>query len=136
MYQHIQEKSITNNETTIVTTRGTFKQSEAQESLKRIAQQEAELAAAKREEQMKQIAKKECPIRSARSGLGSAKCEETCGFYTDDGCALSLLAKEGSEIANAEGRRCPMFPGKCSSACAWFENGCAIARLATKNKCV
>lgn len=136
MYQHIQEKSIDKKEATIVTTRGTFKQSEAQENLKRFAQKEAELAAAKREEQMKRNAKKECPIRSARSGIGSAKCEETCGFYTDDGCALSLLASEGSEIANAEGRRCPIFPTKCSSACAWFESGCAIARLATKNKCV
>lgn len=128
------EKTIDNQEAVIVTTRGTFKQGEAQENLKRFAQKEAELAAAKREEQMKRNAKKECPIRSARSGLGSAKCEETCGFYTNDGCALSLLAKGGAEIANAEGRRCPMFPAKCSSLCALFENGCAIARLATKSK--
>ncbi len=128
MYNH--KNAIEHQEPIIVTTRGVFKQSVAQVALAHIKEKEAEAKAKAAEEARARAAIKSCPLRAARNGLSYGKCENTCGWYIDNGCSLVVMAQNGIEIKDGQDKRCPLAPIKCSDECALFDGGCAIAKIA------
>lgn len=81
----------------------------------------------KKAEKQKSITTQLCPLNSMK------KCKrEQCPICIDDKCSIAIIAdsKHNELEVSTQTKKCAFNPYNCSSDCALFNKGCAIARIA------
>lgn len=108
---------IIEHERGIVTSRGTFKESEHKARLAQIEAKEKELLAEASKKEA-EAPKGSCPFSKALRPT----CRPDCALYTGGACSLKAM---GGGI-ETRGRRCPFKAEGCASDCMLYNNGCAL----------
>ena len=81
----------------------------------------------KKAEEQKSITTKLCPLNSMKI------CKrEQCPICIDGKCSIAIIAdsKHNELEVSTQTKKCAFNPYNCSSDCALFNKGCAIARIA------
>lgn len=108
---------IVEHEPMVVTSYGTFPQSQVAEAAKNAA---AAIRAAEEEQHRKAAEgpKGSCPFSKALNPT----CRPDCAMYMGGGCSLKAM---GGGI-ETKGRRCPFKVESCALDCMLYSNGCAL----------